>query len=89
MGIKFYVKAAISEYTDKEGKSKKKYQSIGVVIETKNGLMLKLETIPLLAMKEGSLMAYLNDMEEAKLTDFPKSDFPKSLADIPDDSIPF
>jgi hypothetical protein len=83
MGIKYYVKAATSEYTDKEGKSKKKYQSIGVVIETKNGLMLKLETLPLYALKEGSLMAYLNEMEEAKA-----SDFPKSLADIPDD-IPF
>jgi hypothetical protein len=84
MAIRYYVKAATSEYTDKEGKSKKKYQSIGVVIETKNGLMLKLETIPLLAMKEGSLMAYLNDMEEAK----PNTEFPKTLADIPDD-VPF
>jgi len=85
MGIKYYVKAVTSEYTDKEGKSKKKYQSIGVVLETKNGLMLKLETLPLYALKEGSLMAYLNEMEEPKAT----SDFPKSLADIPDDSIPF
>ena len=45
--------------------------------------MLKLETLPLYALKEGSLMAYLNEMEEAKA-----SDFPKSLADIPDD-VPF
>jgi len=82
MGIKYYVKAAISEYTDKDGKAKKKYQSIGVVIETKNGLMLKLETLPLLALKDGSLMAYLNDMEESK------AEFPKTLNDIPED-VPF
>jgi hypothetical protein len=83
MGIKFYVKAATSEYTDKDGKSKKKYQSIGVVIETKNGLMLKLETLPLLALKDGSLMCYLNEPE-----DKPSGGFPTTLADIPED-VPF
>jgi hypothetical protein len=83
MGIKYYVKAATSEYTDKDGKSKKKYQSIGVVIETKNGLMIKLETLPLLALKEGSLMAYLNEPE-----DKPSGEFPTTLADIKED-IPF
>jgi hypothetical protein len=81
LGIRYYVKAATSEYVDKDGKSKKKYQSIGVVIETKNGLMLKLETLPLLALKEGSLMAYLNEPEE-------KADFPATLADIKED-VPF
>ena len=83
MGIKYYVKAATSEYTDKDGKAKKKYQSIGVVIETKNGLMIKLETLPLLALKEGSLMAYLNEPE-----DKPSGEFPTTLADIKED-IPF
>jgi hypothetical protein len=83
MGIKYYVKAATSEYTDKDGKSKKKYQSIGVVIETKNGLMLKLETLPLHALKEGSLMAYLNERE-----DKPTSDFPATLSELKDD-VPF
>jgi len=81
LGIRYYVKAATSEYTDKDGKSKKKYQSIGVVIETKNGLMLKLETLPLLALKEGSLMCYLNEPED-------KAEFPKTLNDIPED-VPF
>ena len=80
MGIKYYVKAALSEYVDKDGKSKKKYQSIGVVIETKNGLMLKLETLPLLSLKEGSLMAYLNEPED-------KQEFP-SIAELKDD-VPF
>lgn len=82
MGIRYYVKAATSEYTDKDGKSKKKYQSIGVVIETKNGLMLKLETLPLLSLKDGSLMAYLNEPE-----DKPSGEFP-SIAELKDD-VPF
>jgi hypothetical protein len=43
--------------------------------------MLKLETIPLFSLKDGCLIAYLNDPE-------PKDAFPKSLADIPDD-VPF
>ena len=87
MGIKYYVKAATSEYTDKDGKAKKKYQSIGVVIETKNGLMLKLETLPLLALKDGSLMAYLNEPEEKLSSDFPAT--LAELAELKDDSIPF
>jgi len=79
MAIRYFVKAALSEYTDKDGKTKKKYQSIGVVIETKNGLMLKLESLPLLSLKEGSLMCYLNEPEE-------KVDFPKTLND---EDLPF
>ena len=79
MAIKYYIKAAVSEYQDKDGKAKKKYQSIGIILETKNGLMLKLETIPLFSLKDGCLIAYLNDPE-------PKDAFPKTLADIPDDS---
>jgi len=64
MSVKYFVKAAVSEYMDKEGKPKKKYQSIGVVMETKHGLMLKIETIPVFAMKEGSIFAYLNEPED-------------------------
>ena len=82
MAIKFYIKAPVSEYQDKEGNTKKKYQSIGIILETKNGLMLKLETIPLFSLKDGYLIAYLNDHEPVK------DAFPKSLADIPDD-VPF
>ena len=82
MAIKYYIKAAVSEYQDKDGKAKKKYQSIGIILETKNGLMLKLETIPLFSLKDGCLIAYLNDPEPIK------DPFPKSLADIPDD-LPF
>ena len=61
MAIKYYVKAPVSEYTDKDGASKKRYQTIGIVMETKKGdLMLKLEMIPFLGLKEGTLWAYLN-----------------------------
>lgn len=65
MAIKYFVKSAVSEY-ESEGKMKKRYQSIGVIMETKHGLMLKLETLPLFAMKEGGLLAYLNEPEEKK-----------------------
>jgi hypothetical protein len=44
--------------------------------------MLKLETIPLLSLKDGCLIAYLNDPEPIK------DPFPKSLNDIPED-VPF
>jgi len=65
MAIKYFVKAAMSEYEDKtDGKMKKRYQSIGVVIETKHGLMLSLESLPFFCMKEGKILAYLNEPEE-------------------------
>lgn len=82
MAIKFHVKAAISEYTDNTGQAKKRYQTIGIVTETAKGdLMIKLESIPLLAMKEGALWAYLNVPE-----DKPQG---TSINAIKDDSIPF
>jgi hypothetical protein len=82
MAIKWYVKAPVSEYTDKNGDSKKRYQTIGIVTETKKGdLMMKLEMIPLLGMKDGSLWAYLNVPEE-------KDESASKSAPMPDD-IPF
>jgi hypothetical protein len=84
MGIKYYLKAAISEYVDKDGATKKRYQTIGIVTETKkNDLMFKLEMIPLLGLKEGAIWGYLNEPEEK--TDQPK---PSNLADLESD-IPF
>ena len=84
MAIKWYVKAPVSEYVAQDGTSKKRYQTIGIVTETKKGdLMMKLEMIPLLGLKEGSLWAYLNVPEEK--TDQPKS---SNLADLESD-IPF
>ena len=65
MAITHFVKAAVSEYEDKtDGKMKKRYQSIGVIMDTKHGLMLKLETLPLFALKDGGLLAYLNPPED-------------------------
>ena len=45
--------------------------------------MLKLESLPLLSLKDGSLMAYLNEPE-----DKPSGEFPATLADIKED-LPF
>ena len=84
MGIKYYLKAPVSEYADKAGEPKKRYQTIGIVTETKKGdLMFKLEMIPLLGLKEGAIWGYLNEPEDK--TDQPK---PSNLADLESD-IPF
>jgi hypothetical protein len=81
MAIKYYVKAPVSEYTDKDGTAKKRYQTIGIVTETKKGdLMIKLEMIPFLGLKEGTLWAYLNVPDEK-----PQS---PSLQQL-DDDVPF
>ena len=83
MAIKYFVKAAVSEYEDKtDGKMKKRYQSIGVVMETKHGLMLALESLPIFAMKEGKILAYLNEPEEKA------APAAKSVENI-DEDIPF
>lgn len=84
MAIKYFVKAAVSEFQGDDGKTKKRYQSIGIVMETKHGLMLKLESLPIFAMKEGSILAYLNEPEE-KGANAPAT---KSVENI-DDAIPF
>jgi len=84
MAIKYYVKAAISEYTDQAGVNKKRYQTIGIVTETKKGdLMMKLEMIPLLGLKEGTIWAYLN-VPEDKMPGSPA----KELANL-DEDVPF
>ncbi len=48
------------EYTNANGERKKRYQRIGSIINTKNGEMLKLDSIPL---REGGWdgWAYIND----------------------------
>jgi len=80
MGIKYFVKAAVSEFKGDDGTMKKRYQSIGVVMETKHGLMLKLESIPIFAMKEGSILAYLNVPEDKEK---PSSSFNTIEDDVP------
>ena len=86
MGIEYYLKAAVSEYVDKDGATKKRYATIGIVTRTKkNDLMAKIEMIPLLGLKDGSLWCYLNVPEDKDI----KDPFPKSLNDISEDTIPF
>lgn len=46
MAILFKVSAGAGKYTDKDGNEKTRYVDMGVVMETKNGPMLKLEAIP-------------------------------------------
>jgi len=45
MAIRYIVKAKVGEYV-KDGETKAKYANIGVVMDGKNGFVLKLETIP-------------------------------------------
>ena len=67
MAIKYHIKAPISKYVDKDGIEKKRYQQIGVVLETKKGdLMVKLEMIPFASLEEGALWGYLNTPEEVE-----------------------
>ena len=87
MAIKYFVKAAISEFKGDDGSMKKRYQTIGIVMETKHGLMLKIESLPVFAMKEGSILAYLNEPEE-KGTGLPQATKSIDLANIEDD-VPF
>lgn len=84
MAIKYFVKAAVSEFKGDDGNMKKRYQSIGVVMETKHGLMLSLETLPLFGMKEGKILAYLNEPEDKK------SEAPRAVSvENIDEDIPF
>ena len=85
MAIQYFVKAAVSEYEDKtDGKTKKRYSTIGVIMETKHGLMLKLETLPLFALKDGGLLAYLNPPEDKAIpTEQAAPDLAAKLDDIP------
>jgi hypothetical protein len=83
MSVKYFIKAKTSEYTDKEGASKSRYSTIGTVVETRKGdLMMKLEMIPLLGLKEGTLWAYLN-VPEDKAPGSPAKDVSNLDEDIP------
>lgn len=63
------------QFTNGQGQTKNRYQRIGSIIDTKNGEMLKLDTIPL---KEGGWdgWAFLNPPrpKEEKQHNFPKDD---------------
>jgi len=61
------------KYKNKDGQEKSRYINIGSVLETKNGPMLKLDTIPLI---DGgwSGWAYLNTPKPKEDQGFPKDD---------------
>ncbi len=75
------VVATVGEYETKTGEKKKKYMNIGSVVETKNGLSLKLESVPL--NWEGWAGLYQpKDHDQAKQRD-------KQSSDDFEDDIPF
>lgn len=84
MGAKYEVTAITGKYTDRNGVEKSRYTRMGVVLETRNGLALKIEAIPV----GWDGFAYLNE---------PRNDRPaKANAtpsgpadDFEDSSIPF
>ena len=59
----YEVTVVTGKYTNAQGQEKNRYQRIGSVIETKNGLMLKFDCIPVV---EGgwSGWAYMNKPKE-------------------------
>jgi hypothetical protein len=46
MAILYKVSAVSGKYKDSEGNEKNRYVDMGVVMDTKNGPMLKLEAVP-------------------------------------------
>ena len=76
MAIKYEVVAKNGTYTADDGSTKTRYLKIGIVVETANGLSLKLESMPI--GFDG--WAYLNEPKS-------KGDTHKQAAG--DDDIPF
>lgn len=59
---KIYEVTAVTGTYEKDGETKKRYMNIGSVIETKNGLSLKLEAVPV--AWDG--WAYLNEPQQQR-----------------------
>lgn len=68
--VKFEIRTVTGSYTDKNGSEKKRYQTIGSVIETGKGLMAKIESVPVV---EGgwSGWCYLNEPRPKEESDIP------------------
>lgn len=60
MSKTYDVTAVTGKYTDRDGNEKSRYVTIGAVIETRNGPMLKLESVPV----GWDGWAYLNEPKE-------------------------
>jgi hypothetical protein len=86
MGIKYEVTAVTGKYTDREGNEKNRYAKLGVIMQTKNGFMLKLESIPL----QWDGWAYLNEPRKDEKPENVRRSSAESarVADLTDD-IPF
>jgi hypothetical protein len=72
----YEITAVVGKYTNQTGEQKNRYQRIGSIIDTKNGLMMKLDQMPVF---EGgwSGWAYLNaptQKENPKYQGLPKDD---------------
>lgn len=86
MSKTYEVVAITGKYVDRDGNEKSRYLNIGAVINTKNGLMLKLEAVPI----GWDGWAYLNQPK-------PREDEPPRRAAAParrqapdnDDDVPF
>lgn len=78
------VVAVTGKYTDNSGKEKSRYQTIGAIIETKNGPMLKLESVPL----GWDGWAYMNEPKEKITTPAADKKAASGAADLADD-VPF
>lgn len=78
------VNTIVGEYKNAQGETKKRYLRIGSIIETRNGAMLKLDSVPL---KEGGWdgWAYLNDPKKGD--EAPKGKKSSGLDDLED--LPF
>ena len=79
------ISCVTGQYTNASGDVKKRYQRIGSIIETKNGPMLKLDSIPL---REGGWdgWAYMNDPRPEEGKEQPRrqaSGFDDMADDVP------
>ena len=88
MAIKYFIKSVVSEY-EKDGVMKKSYANIGTIFESKNGLMMALEVIPLFSLKEGKMLAFLNTPEEVENYKNSRKTQSNSSNQVQDDTIPF
>lgn len=80
----FYeVTAVLGEYINAQGETKKKYQKIGAIINSKHGPMLKLDIVPV----GWTGYAYINEPYDKEK---PKSESRPNRRNEPmDDDIPF
>lgn len=67
----YEVSTIVGKYTNKDGQEKNRYQRVGSVIDTKNGLMLRIDSVPIV---EGgwSGWCYLNEPKPKEDKGFPK-----------------